>query len=116
MARRTTEPKDKLLPKLTSFFFDRPILTLVLWALILGFGILSYTTLMRREGFPTITVPIAIVDGTSASDNAGELDSKVTQPIAKLATAQSDVNTVVSQTAGNFYSVVIQFKDGVDAK
>src|SRR5438045_1546798 len=104
MAKTTpaTQPKDKLLPKLTSFFFKRPRLTAVIWIVLLGFGILSYTTLLRREGFPSITVPVAIIDGTYPTNNPAELDSLVTQPIAKTALKQADVNAVMTQTAGNF--------------
>ncbi len=109
-------PKDTLLPKFTGFFFQRPKLTAAIWIVLLGFGVLSYTTLLRREGFPSITVPVAIVDGTAASTKGEELDKQVTLPIAKLASSQTETNTVMSQTAGNFYSVVIQYKDGVDAK
>ncbi len=108
--------KDKLLPQLTSFFFLRPRLTAAIWIVLLGFGILCYTTLLRREGFPSVTVPIAIINGTYASDNPAELDSKVTQPIAKVALKQKAVSTVTTQTAGNFYAVTVQYKDGTDAK
>lgn len=114
--KQNTTANDKLLPKLTSFFFRRPRLTAGIWILLLGFGILSYTTLMRREGFPNITVPIAIIDGTSVSGKADQLDTQVTKPIAQAAVTQSEVSTVRSQTAGNFYNVVVQYKDGVDAK
>ncbi len=110
------QPNDKLLPRLTSFFFRRPRLTAAIWIVLLGFGILSYTTLLRREGFPSITVPIAIIDGTYASDTPEELDSLVTQPIARAAQQQPDVSSVTSQSAGTFYNVVVQYKDGVDAK
>lgn len=111
-----TTDKDKLLPKLTSFFFARPKLTASIWIVLLGFGILSYTTLLRREGFPSVSVPVAIIDGLYANDDPASLDSKVTQPIAKLALQQADVSTVMTQTAGKFYAVTIQYKDGVDAK
>jgi HAE1 family hydrophobic/amphiphilic exporter-1 len=116
ISTKSAQPKDKLLPKLTSFFFRRPRLTAALWIVLLGFGILCYTTLLRREGFPNVTVPIAIINGTYASDNPAELDSQVAQPIAKAALKQSTVSTVTTQTAGNFYNVVVQYKDGTNAK
>ena len=111
----TITPNDKLLPKITSFFFQHPKITATIWIVLLGFGILSYTTLLRREGFPNIVVPIAIVDGVYASQDAALLDRLVTQPIAQVAHKQSAVSTVTTQTAGNFYSVVVQYKDGTDA-
>jgi multidrug efflux pump subunit AcrB len=108
--------KDKLLPKMTSFFFARPKLTAAIWIILLGFGILCYTTLLRREGFPSVTVPIAIINGTYAGNDAAQLDGQVTQPIAQVAIKQSTVSTVMTHTADNFYSVVVQYKDGADAK
>jgi multidrug efflux pump subunit AcrB len=110
-----TQPKDKLLPKLTSFFFQRPKLTATIWIILLGFGILCYTTLLSREGFPSVVVPVAIIEGTSTAD-ASQIDAQVTLPIARLAEKQGNVSAVQSQTAGQFYNVVIQYKDGVDAK
>ena len=111
-----TAPKDKLLPKITSFFFQHPRLTAAIWLILLGFGIFSYTTLLRREGFPNVVVPIAIVNGTYSTQDAAQLDNLVTQPIAQAARKQSSVSTVTTQTAGNFYSVAVQYKDGTDAK
>lgn len=117
-AKRPTEiqAQDKLLPRLTSFFFKRPRITAVIWIVLLSFGLLSYTTLLRREGFPSVTVPIAIVNGTSASENPQELDTKVTQIIARRALKDTNVSTVATQTVGRFYNVTVQYKDGVDAK
>jgi hypothetical protein len=57
-------PKDKLLPKISLAFFNRPKLTLVIWLALIGFGALSYTTLLKREGFPSVNIPLTIVNGT----------------------------------------------------
>ncbi|MEO7364439.1 MAG: efflux RND transporter permease subunit, partial [Candidatus Saccharimonadales bacterium] len=109
------EADDKLLPKLTSYFFQRPKLTLWLWLVMLGFGVLCYTALLHREGFPSVTVPVAIINGTTADADPAKLDSEVTQPIARVARKKSVVSTVQTQTAGNFYTVAVQYKDGTDA-
>lgn len=113
---KNNEPSDKFLPKLTSFFFQRPRMTFSIWLVLLVFGALCYTTLLRREGFPSIAIPVAIVNGTTADTNPQQLDAQVTQPIAKAALKQSQTSTVQTKTAGNFFSVVVQYKDGTDAK
>lgn len=109
-------PPDKLLARITSFFFRKPTITGLLWISLLVFGIVSYTTLLRREGFPSVTVPVAVINGTYATADPSEVDSKIARPIANLARQQSTVSTVLTQSAGNFFTVVVQYKDGVDAR
>ena len=48
----STKGEARLLPKFSLFFFDRPRLTALLFVVIFAFGLLSYTTLLKREGFP----------------------------------------------------------------
>jgi multidrug efflux pump subunit AcrB len=110
----TTIPKDKLLPKLTHIFFRKPKTTAVIWLILVVFGATSYATLLRREGFPSIQIPIAIVTGTYVTNNPQLVDRQVVKPIIDVALAQSNVKTVQSQSAGNFFSVTIQYKEGTD--
>jgi multidrug efflux pump subunit AcrB len=108
-------PKDKLLPKISLAFFNRPKLTLVIWLALIGFGALSYTTLLKREGFPSVNIPLTIVNGTYFVGDSAKVDSQITKPITDLAVAQHNTSMVQSQSSGNFYNIVIQYKDGVDA-
>jgi len=111
-----SQPPEKLLPRLTLFFFRKPTFIGLLWLSLLVFGIVSYTTLLRREGFPSVVVPIAVVNGTYAAGDPGKIDAQVARPIADIAHQQTTVKTVTSQSAGNFFNVVVQYKDGVDAR
>lgn len=108
-------PKDKFLPKLTTFFFNKPILTALLWITLVVFGALSYTTLLKREGFPSVNVPIAIVNGTYFVNDPAKVDSDVAKPISDIALKDEDVSAVQTQSADNFFSVQIQYEEGVDA-
>ncbi len=119
MAKKTTKeklPNDRLLPRLTLFFFDKPWLSFGLWLILIIFGILSYTTLLKREGFPTINVPLAIVQGTYVVNDPAQVDKEVAKPITDLATEQKGVSLVQTQSGANFYSVVIQYDESVDAR
>lgn len=110
------EPKDKLLPKLTLTFFKRPRKTALLWVVIVLFGALSYTTFLKREGFPSINIPLVVVNGSYAVDSAAKVDSKLAKPISEVALEQKDVTKVQTTSEGNFFTAMIQYKEDVDAQ
>lgn len=113
---KSTQPRDKLLPKLTMFLFGKKRTVLVAWLVIVVFGILSYTTLLRREGFPSINIPYAIVTGTYIVNDPTKVDAEVAKPITDIALKQDKVSTVQTQSAANFFTIAIQYKDGVDSQ
>ncbi len=113
--KKVKAPRDKLLPKFTIAFFDRPLLTGLLWLTLIVFGLLSYTTLLKREGFPSVNIPFAVVSGTYIVNDPAKVDSDVMKPISDTALKQPEVKTVLTQSAGNFFMVNIQYKDGTDA-
>lgn len=119
MPKRTKElashPKHGILTKFTTLFFDRPITTLLLWLTLLVFGIFSYTTLLRREGFPSVNIPIAIVSGTYFVNDPAKVDNELAKPVSELVSAQSGVSSVATESAGNFFVATIQYKEGTDA-
>jgi multidrug efflux pump subunit AcrB len=112
----TKEPKDKLLPKITMWFFGRSRATAFLWLAIAVFGIASYTTLLKREGFPSVQIPLVIVNGTYAVGDAKQVDSKVASPVSAVALKQDNASKVVTQSQGNFFVTTVQYKDGTDSK
>ena len=115
-AKKAKQPTDNLLPRLTAAFFVRPRLTALIWVALVVFGSLSYTTLLRREGFPSVKIPLAIVGGTYFVNDPAKVDSQVAKPISDLALKQSEAKLVQSQSSDNFFAVTIQYKDGTDAK
>lgn len=113
--RITIQEKDKFLPRLTTLFFDRPRLTAVLWLAVALFGVACYTTLLKREGFPSVQIPIAIVTGVYAPNEAAVVDEKLAKPIADTALQQDGVGSVQTESADNFMTATIQYKEGTDA-
>ena len=114
--KKVKEPTDRLLSKLTLGLFGRPKLVFVIWLSILTFGIASYTTLLRREGFPSIDIPIAVVNGTYIVNDAKKADADVAKPISEIALKQDGVSNVLSQSADNFVNVTVQYKEGTDGQ
>ena len=111
-----TNKDAKLLPKFTLFFFNRPRLTAILWLAVFLFGIASYTTLLKREGFPAINFPIASVSGTYIANDPAKVDSQIVKPISEIATNQEGVKTVQGQSFGNFFTIFVQYDEKVNAK
>jgi multidrug efflux pump subunit AcrB len=109
-------PNDRLLPKLTLKFFSLPKLTAVLWIILTLFGLLSYTVLLRREGFPSVQIPIAIVNGTYFVNDPSRVDAEAAKPIADIARLNPSVTKVTTTSRDNFFSVILQYEEGVDAK
>lgn len=102
------KPKDRFLPRLTLVFFDRPLLTFVLWLAIMVFGFLSYTTFLKREGFPSVNIPLNIVTGGYFVNDPAKVDADAAKPISEIALADNDVKSVQTSSAPNFFSVTIQ--------
>src|SRR5476651_2111787 len=93
------QPKDKLLPKVTIAFFDRPKITALLWLGLTVFGILSYTVFLPREGFPSVNIPLTIVTGTYFANDPAKVDAQVAEPISKVALAQNNTTSIQTQSA-----------------
>jgi multidrug efflux pump subunit AcrB len=115
LATKPTLPKDKLLPRLTLKFFSMPRLTAILWIAVTAFGALSYGTLLRREGFPSINIPVAIVTGTYLVNDPAKVDDIVAKPLSELALKQPGANMVQTQSSDNFFTLSVQYKEGTDA-
>lgn len=114
--KKTKQPKDKLLPRLTIFFFDKPIFTGLTLLVVLIFGVLSYTTFLRREGFPSINIPLTVVSGTYFVNDPAKVDSEVAKQVGSIALKQTNVTAVQTQSSSNFFTASIQYKEGTDAK
>ncbi len=97
------------------FFYDRPKISAGLWLIILAIGIASYTTLLKREGFPTITVPYSLVSGTYLVNDASKVDSQIGKPLAKVLAEYPGVKMTDVQSSANFYTAAIQYEESVDA-
>lgn len=99
------------------FFAERPRFTALLMIGIIGFGFLSYTNLIRREGFPSVNLPIAIIQGFYGGEDASVADQLVAQPLEKSISQIPDVESVntTSSIIGdqlNSISVIASLAEG----
>lgn len=110
------KPKDKLLSSISVFFFDRQLLTAFLWIALTLFGALSYSTLMKREGFPSVNIPIAVVNGVYFANDPAKVDSEVVVPITEQIKSSNGVKTTQSTSGGNFFAITVVFDEGINSK
>lgn len=89
---------------------------MLVWLSILVFGIASYTTLLKREGFPSINVPFSMVSGAYLVNDPAKVDNDVGKPLSNIITKLDGVKTVDSKSGANFYTVAIEYKEGTDPK
>ncbi len=103
--------KQSKFAKFSLFFFDRPWLSAIIWIELIIAGVLSFTVLLPREGFPPVQFPIGVATGTYFVDDAEKVDQDVTK---KIATSVADVEqiTKLDTVAGdNFFTVVASYSD-----
>jgi multidrug efflux pump subunit AcrB len=108
--------QDQLLPRLSLAVFGRPRTVAIIWLCLTIFGIASYTTFLKREGFPSVNVPFGVASGAYLVNDPERVDKEVTKPIDDVILKDSRVKTVQSHAQANFYDVLIQYKDGTDAE
>lgn len=110
-----TDTKAKLLPRITGFFFDRPWMTFGIWLVLVVFGIVSYTTLLKRQGFPSISLPVVIVNGTYAVNDPAKVDQQLGATISSVALKQTGIKSVTTTSQGNFVNAVVQYNESISA-
>jgi multidrug efflux pump subunit AcrB len=114
--KNTRAPKLRPLQRLSLFFFSRPRITAVLLLSLLAFGIASYTTFLKREGFPDIKTPLAISQGAYLVNDAKRVDQEVAKPLSDFLSKQAGIKTVQIQSFDNFYLATILYEESVDAE
>ncbi len=98
------------------YFYDRIKTTATLWIALVIFGVLSYGVFMQRQGFPNVEVPISVTSGTYFVNDKAKVDQDVVRPISELVMKQPNVKKVTTTAGDNFFSVVIEYKEGTNAK
>ncbi len=104
------------LPRLSLFFFDHSRTTALIWLIVTIFGVFSYTTLLKRDGFPSVNVPFSIVNGAYLVNDASKVDAEVAKPISEALVKDERVKSVDSTAQDNFYTVIVQYEEGTDAQ
>lgn len=114
--RTSSRPPRNLFQKMSLFFFNRPRKTALIWLIVAVFGVLSYTTLLKREGFPSIETPFALAQGSYLVNDPQKVDNDLARPLNDFLLKQDGVKSVQTQSLNNFYTAAISYNDDVNAE
>ena len=104
-----------MLATFVNFFAKRRGGSVVLWAALVIFGILAFTTLLPREGFPPVDAPIAVGAGAFFVDDQEALDELVTSPLSDAVLARDEVESILSFSQPSSFSLIANLSDGVSS-
>ncbi len=102
-----------MLARFVEVFASRPRSSLLLWLVVVAFGVLSYLFLLPREGFPPVDVPISVGAGGYFVDDMDRVDEEVTLPLAEAVLDIEGVESVQSFSRANSFTVLANLESGV---
>jgi HAE1 family hydrophobic/amphiphilic exporter-1 len=111
-----TSNKPDALTKIALFFLNKWRITVLLLVGILAIGTAAYTTFLKREGFPTIEVPVALIQTPYFVNDKGLVDKDVTGPIKSAIGSIQEIKAITSTSTDNFSNITVEFKEGTTSK
>ncbi|MFN8524390.1 MAG: efflux RND transporter permease subunit [Chloroflexota bacterium] len=99
--------------KLTQLSVTRPIIALAISAVVLVFGVLSYTSL-GLELNPELKLPIVTVQASYPGASAQTVEEQVTRRIEDAVAGLGNIKTMTSTSQTGFATVVVEFREGVN--
>ncbi len=115
-SQKVNKLTNSFLQNVSLYFFKRPRKTALLCLALVLFGAVCYTTLLKKEGFPSINTPYAIAQGTFFVENSEKVDSDVATKLSSFLLSQDGVKSVQTQSFDNFFTGQVQYKDEVNAE
>lgn len=110
-----TGNKGSIFSRIAVAFSKRFRVTILLLIAITAIGALTYTSLLKREGFPAVQLPIAFVQTPYFVNDASKVEKDVTSKILQAIESVDGVDSVTSTSAENYSSVVVTFKEEVNS-
>lgn len=102
--------------QLSLSFISKSRVTSIILLAILVLGAFSYTTFLKREGFPSVEVPIVLIQAPYFTGDAQKVDQEVTRPLERAIGDLSEVSTINSTTNENISFIVAQLESTIDSE
>lgn len=96
---------------ITAFFVKRSRLTILLIGALLALGFYTYTSVLRREGFPVINIPVVVVNTPYLSGDAAKTESQITLPIYQAISDIEGVKEVQTTSTDKVSTVVVSLEE-----
>lgn len=114
--KQAKKVKESRFAKFSLFFFDHPKISAFIWIELIIVGILSFTFLLPREGFPPVQFPLGVASGTYFVDDAEKVDQDVTKKIAEAAGDVEGIERLDTVAGDNFFSVVASYSSDLTSE
>lgn len=105
--------EDNIITKFSLFFVNNFRISLIIIIASLFLGFVSYTSLLKREGFPSIAFPIAVVSAVYPVNDVSIIDTDVAQPLEDLLKERDNIDTFQTSLTPNGMGVTIVFTSEV---
>lgn len=115
-AKNNTTDKLGLLQKFSLFFFKNKRFSLFAWISLLVLGLVTYTNLIQKEGFPSVQVPISVVQANYFVGDKVKVDTEVTLPISNALKDVPEIKEVSATTTDNFATILVTYQDDVSSE
>ncbi len=90
-------------------FISRYKATLLISLALVGIGFFSYTTLLKREGFPVINIPVVLVQTPYLSGSPEKTELDVTSKISDALKSVEKIETIETTSTESFSTVLVRF-------
>ncbi len=110
------ETKPSLISRFSLLFLRNHRVTILIALGLIMLGIVAYTTLLKREGFPAVNVPTVIIQTNYFVNDTVKVDSSITTQIEDAIKDIPEIKSVSSTTTENTSSIRAQFDDGFSTK
>lgn len=107
---------SSFLSKISTFFIKNYRISILLFISIFILGIASYTTFLRREGFPPVEFPIGVANVPYFVGDVDKVNEDVTEPIEQAVNELKQVQEVRSATTDNFAVFQFEFSQGISSQ
>jgi multidrug efflux pump subunit AcrB len=99
--------------KLTSFAIDHPTSVLVMTAIVIMMGVISYIR-VPKESFPEIVFPVIVVNTIYSGVAPGDVETLITRPLEEELNTIGDIETITSTSIEGYSSITVEFDPGMD--
>lgn len=114
--KKKTSQSTGRISKISLFLYEKVFLSLSIWLAVAIFGILSYTVFLQRQGFPSVDVPISIVQGVYFAGDKNVVDSQLAKPVVERIQKVDGVSKTTASVFDNQATIVVQYEEDLTAQ
>lgn len=106
---------ESFVARFSASFIKNFRITTLIFVSVLALGYVSYTRLLKVEGFPAVQVPVVIVESQYFVNDAEKIDDEITTPLEHAAAEIPEVTRVSSTTTPVGAFLVAEFDEDISS-